>query len=485
MAPGELGDTPRFRLLSDEKLRRIHEASLELLEDVGVRIATEESRELLADAGCTVTDGEIVKIPCRVVEDAIDSAPKRVVIYDREGNEALILQGKNTHFGMGVAGLYFIDPETAERRNALVEDIGLACRVADALPNIDFVATPLVTRATPESPQEIVNQREFEAMVSNTTKPLFVLVENATSLEDILDMASAVAGGAEAMREKPFVVPYLNNVSPLVYNAETLDKILLSVDRGIPVRCIPSPLAGGTVPVTLAGTVAVANAESLCGLVISQVRRRGAPHIIGFASSILDMKTANITYSSPEGSILSMAAAELGHYYDLPVAGSGCFCSSMGADQQAALEQMMSAYSCMMAGLHLVSQIGGMEAGLSFSLEAAVMGDEIIGMLRRIMRGLPVNDEALALDTIRAVGPGGNFLETEHTFRHYKREQWQPTLLCRTTYASWVEMGEKLMGDRVKEKLAEIIRTHQPRPLPDEIKAQMSATIQRRKRSPS
>ncbi|MEE9199775.1 MAG: trimethylamine methyltransferase family protein, partial [Dehalococcoidia bacterium] len=171
-------DAPRFRLLTDEKLHRIHEASLEVLEDVGVRIATEAARELLADAGCKVIDEDIVKIPRRVVEDAIDSAPKRVVIYDREGNETLILQGNNTHFGMGVTGLNFLDPETGERRDATITDMGLVCRVADALPNIDFVSTPLVTRATPEYPQEVVNQREFEAMVSNTTKPLFVLVEN-------------------------------------------------------------------------------------------------------------------------------------------------------------------------------------------------------------------------------------------------------------------------------------------------------------------
>ncbi len=155
----------------------------------------------------------------------------------------------------------------------------------------------------------------------------------------------------------------------------------------------------------------------------------------------------------------------------------------MAVDQQTAVGQMMGVYSCILAGAHVVPYIGGIEAGLCFSLEAAVMGDEIIGMVRRIMRGLPVDDETLALDTIRAVGPGGNFLETEHTFRHFRKEQWQPTLLCRTTYDSWVEGGSKLMGDQVKEKLAHIIESHQPKVLPDEVRAEMSRIIDRRMQS--
>ncbi len=258
-------DAPQFRLLSDEKIQRIHEASLEVLEEVGVRITTEEARTLLADAGCDVADNEIVKIPRRVVEDAIVSAPKRVVLYDRDGEAALYLEGKNCYFGMGITAIHFRDPVSGERRDARIEDMALATRVADALPNLDLVATPMVVKSAPGMPQQIVNQCEFQAMVTNTTKPLFVLVENSDILGDVLDMAAAVRGGPEAFRERPFVVPYLNNVSPLVYNVETLDKLLLSADRGAPVRCCPAPMAGATTPVTLAGTLACTNAETLVG----------------------------------------------------------------------------------------------------------------------------------------------------------------------------------------------------------------------------
>ncbi|MEE9261969.1 MAG: trimethylamine methyltransferase family protein, partial [Dehalococcoidia bacterium] len=465
---------------SDEKLERIHEASLQVLEAVGVRITTEAARQLLADAGCQVTD-DIVKIPRRVVEDAIESAPKRIVIYDREGKESLYLEGKNTYFGLAGTALYFRDVESGERRDARVEDIALACRVGDALPNIDFILTPMVTKATSEIPQGLVNQREFEAMVSNTTKPFMVLVENATTLRDILDIAAAVAGGAEALRLRPFVWPLLSVVSPLVYNVDTMEKLLLAVDRGAPVRVGSAPMAGGTGPVTLAGTVVLLIAETLSGLVISQLRRRGAPFIMGNSPTILDMKTVK-QCGVPEWSILSTAVVEMAHYYGLPVQ-NGCFYDSMDADQQSAVEHMMSVYSSILAGTHLALYVGLLEGGLAFSPEAAVLGDEVIGMVRRMMRGLSIDDDALAVDTIRSVGHGGSFLTTEHTFRHYKREQWQPTLLCRTTFASWVEGGSKPMGEQVKEKLAKIIRSHQVKPLPDEVKAQISDIIERRKQS--
>ncbi len=480
---GELGDAPGLRVLSDEKFRRIHEAALEVLEEVGVTIATVEARELLVGAGCTLADEKIVRIPPRVVEDALDSAPKRVVIYDREGNEALLLEGTNCHFGMGITAIFFRDPVTGERRPARTEDVALVCRVADALPNLDFIGTPLVVKGTPEAPLEIVNQLGFAAMVSNTTKPLLLLTEDATVLTDNLDIAAAVVGGDRALRERPFVLPILSSVSPLVLNVDTLEKLFVCVDRGIPVRCGSSPMAGATAPVSIAGMLTTCIAETLSGLAVAQLRRSGAPFMMGNTPAILDMKTTNIVYTSPETMVLSAAVAEMAHYYGLPVWGGGCFCSGTVADEQTALEQMVGAFNAVLAGIHVVPYVGGMEAGLSFSLESAVMGDEIIGMVRRIMRGMPVDDESLALDTIRAVGPGGNFLETEHTFRHYKKEQWQPTLLCRTTYDSWVESGSKSMGDRVKEKLAGIIESHRVKPLPEGVQTRISEIIERRMQS--
>lgn len=480
---GELGDAPRFRLLSDVKLERMHEASIQVLEEVGVRITTPAALKLLSDAGCTVVGEDTVKISRSLVEDAIASAPKRIVIHDRTGNERLFLEGKNTYFGLGITGIKFLDPEGGAERDFTLEDIALACRVADALPNLDLIGTPGVVKETTEMPQAIVNQYEFAAMVTNTTKPLTVLVENGTILRDVLDMAGAVAGGADMLRERPFVIPYLNCVSPLIYNPDTLDKLLLSAEWGIPVLCIPAPQAGATGPVTLAGAIATGNAETLCGLVLSQLKRRGAPFITGCDPAIMDMKTGNIAFGAPEQSMLMIAAAEMAHYYGLPVTGLGCATDSKRPDQQAAMEQTMSAYSCLLAGVHLIPYVGFLESGLIFSLEGAVMGDEVVGMLRRITAGVPVDDETLALETTRSVGPGGNYLQEEHTLKHFRTELWQPTVLTRATHARWEEEGGKLLGDRVKERLAEIIRSHEVEPLPDQAGARIAEIIEERKRS--
>ncbi len=479
---GELGDAPRFRLLSDEKLARLHQASLRILGEVGVKVTIPEAIELLEGAGCPV-EGDVVRIPGAVVEEAIASAPDRIVVYDRTGREALLLGGKNVHFGLGITGINFLDPETGEERDFTLDDFAVCCRVADALPNTDLIGTPGVLRPTPEMPQEICNQYEFAAMVTSTTKPLTVLVENGDVLRDVFAMAAAAAGGEAALRERPFIIPYLNCVSPLVYNAETLDKLLLSAEWGIPVLCIPSGQCGATGPVTLAGSIALFNAETLAGLVVHQLKRPGAPFITGSDPAIMDMKTANIAYASPEASLLLMGAAELAHYYGLPVTGLSISSESKRPDQQMTLEQAIGAYGCLLSGVNLMPYMGFLESGLIFSLETLVMADEIVGLLRRIFRGVPVDDDTLALDVIRSVGIGGHFLGEAHTLTRFRSEHWQPTVLTRETHHAWETRGSKVMGDRVKEKLREIIATHEPEPLPGEVEAQIYRLIDERKKS--
>ena len=472
-------DVPFIHLLSEEKIVRIHDAAIEVLEKTGIKVATESARKLLTDAGCTVSRGsDIVKVPRRIVEDAISSCIKEITIYDREGVECMCLGGRRSYFGMGTTCIYFRDVVSGERRDAYVEDIALACRVMDALPNLDFAANPLVVKQTENIPQKIVNQVGFEAMVSNTTKPLLILSENARILRDNLDIAAAIVGGIDALRQKPFVCVFPSIISPLFFDSDTLEKFFLAADRGIPVRCGSSPLSGGTAPVTTAGMLVVCIAESLGGIVITQLRSPGTPVFIGNTPGIIDMKKGNLSYSSPETTMISIAVAEMAHYYGLPVVSPAAFSSSMDTDMQVALELMMSIYSCCLAGSNLIAHIGGLEAAIGFSLESVILGDEIIGMVKRIMKGIPVDDEAIALGAIDSVGPAGHFLDSQHTFQHFRKEQWQPTVLNRTAFEEWSQEGSKLMRQRVKEKLNETITTHQPRPLSDEVQVQISKIIQ-------
>ncbi|MCC6221910.1 MAG: trimethylamine methyltransferase family protein [Thermoleophilia bacterium] len=479
---GRLGDAPRFRLLSDEKLARLHGASAWILEEIGVKVTTRPALDLLAAAGCPI-DGGVVRIPREVVESAIASAPSEIVVYDRSGHEALFLGEKNVHFGLGITGIYFLDPETGEERDFTLEDFAVSCRVADALPNTDMIGTPGVLRATPEIPQEIVNHHEFAAMVANTTKPLAVLVENGPILRDVFEMASVAVGGQANLRARPFIIPYLNCVSPLIYNVETVDKLLLSADWGIPVLCIPSGQCGATGPVTLAGSIALSNAETLAGLVIHQLKRPGAPFIMGSDPAIMDMRTGNIAYATPETSLLMMGAAELAHYYGLPVTGLSNTSESKRPDQQMSLEQAIGAYGVLLSGVHLLPYMGFLESGRIFSLEALVTADEIVGMLRRIFRGVPVDDDTLALETIRHVGIGGQYLGEPHTLTHFREELWQPSVLTRETHHAWETRGRKATGERVKAKLREILETHQPEPLSAEAEAEIGRIIDERRNS--
>ncbi len=472
---GDMGDHPRFRVLSDEKLERIHEAIAEILETIGVKITATNARQMMADAGCPVED-DVVHIPRQLLEDSIGSAPSKFTIYNRDGEEALHMGSQDVYTHTGYTPLEFFDVDTGERRDYTLDDFRLVSRVADALPNIDIIGQPGVCRPTEEDPLEVINQLEVEAMLTNTSKPLHLVVASGEVLEDCLEMAEAVAvaNGARALSEKPFVVPYLNPISPLLYNDDVTDKLLISVDWGVPVLCGPMTMAGGTSPVTLAGSIAQTMGEVLTGLVMSQVRRQGAPFIMEANPATLDLRTG-IPNRCPEWILMINACREMGQYYGVPIqVGSTGFGNRGIQDAEMGWDQMLGALTTMLSGGD-----GGMGIGAGPSLEVGILADELVGMLKAMMRGVEVNDETLALDVVRDVGPGGGtFLGHPHTWMHF-REHWQPTLLYRGRYEDWAAAGSTEVSDLAKEKIQRIKATHQPKPLPEEAKVKIASVIER------
>jgi trimethylamine--corrinoid protein Co-methyltransferase len=465
-----------YRTFTDAQLEEIHLATLEVLRRTGVRVLEAESLALLRDAGCIITDGTLVRFPPGLVEEALRSVPSRVVLCDRTGEPRAHLEGHRAYFGTGSDLPNTRDLETGERRPSLLSDVEGTARLADALPNLDF----LMSMALPSDvPIETSDRRSFLAMIENTVKPVVFTAWDEKGLADILEMAELVAGGREELSLKPFLLAYLEPTSPLCHSEVVLRKLLMMVDHGLPFVYAPGPIDGASAPVTMAGSAVQANAEVMSGMVIAQLRRPGSPFVWGCGSGPMDMRTMVATYSSPEFMLHCMAMAELAHYtYHVPVWGfAGCSDSKL-ADMQAGIESALWILWAALSGSNLVHDVGYIESGLTCSYEMIVMGDEIISFVRRLLAGIRIEPETLALEVIDRVGPGGSYLGDAHTARHF-REVWYPRLLDRRAYHAWTEAGEPTAIKTANQVAREILATHQPEPLPAETLAGLRAIIAR------
>jgi len=453
-----------FQMLSDSQLAEIHHASLEILDRTGVRVHDSEARDLLRDAGCLISDGNLVRFPATVVEEAVDHAPSRIVLHHGSGESQLVLEGQTSYFGTGSDLMHTLDLETGERRLSCLSDVRDTARLADSLPNLDFV----MSMALPSDLAPATSDRHsFLAMITNTTKPVVFTAWDESGLADIIAMAETVAGGADALSLNPFLLAYLEPTTPLQHSQTVLRKMLMMADRQLPIVYAPGGVDGASAPVTAAGSLALANAEVLSGLTIAQLRQPGTPVVYGSGSGPLDMRTTVATYSSPEFMRHCKAMAELGQrFYHLPTWGfSGCTDSKL-PDIQAGIESSLWILWTALSGNNLVHDIGYIESGMTCSYEMIVICDEVIGAVRRLLGGIEVTPETLALEVIDEVGPGGDFLSTDHTLRHYK-ECWYPNLLDRFSYQSWIDAGRPEAIAKARQAARDAIANHRPEPLPD------------------
>ncbi len=450
-------------LFSDAQLEQIHLASLEVLRRTGVRIQEAESLALLQEAGCVVSDGTLVRFPAAVVEDALARAPSRVTLCDRTGTPRVFLEGRRTYFGTGSDLPNALDLETGQRRPSLLRDVQDTARLADALPNLDFV----MSMALPSDvPPRTSDRHSFLAMVENTVKPIVFTAWDEAGLLDLIAMAEAVAGGPAELALKPFLFAYLEPSSPLCHSEAALRKLLTMADHGLPFVYAPGPMDGATAPMTPAGALAMANAEVLSGLAVAQLRRPGAPFVWGSGSGPLDMRTAVGAYVSPEFMLHCMGMAELAHrFYRLPVWGFAGCSDSKEPDMQAGIESALWILWAALSGANLVHDVGYIESGLTCSYEMIAVGDEIIGFVRRLLHGVDLNGETLALEVIDRVGPGGNFLASPHTRRHLS-EAWFPRLMDHQTFPAWAAAGRQDLRQRAREAVRQTLATHRPTPVP-------------------
>jgi trimethylamine--corrinoid protein Co-methyltransferase len=316
----------------------------------------------------------------------------------------------------------------------------------------------------------------MEAMLHHTTKPIVFVTNDFANCVRNVEMAEIVAGGSDALEARPFCACYVNVTTPLRHNEEALQKLLFLAEKGLPVLYIPVIIAGMTGPVTMAGSMAALNAGVLAGLVLSQLKRPGAPFVVpGCGLTTLDMKTMVSPYCSPDAKGVPHA---MGHYYGLPIFGLGGASESKLVDQQAAAEAALLLMLETLNGGNLIHDLGYLESGLCGSLAQLAICDEIVGWLKHFVRPLEINDETLALDLVHEKGPEGHFIECDHTLAHF-REHWYPGLFERGDYGEWQAQGSKSLGERASERVSEILATHEPQPLPEEVACKIRGVVQR------
>jgi trimethylamine--corrinoid protein Co-methyltransferase len=448
-----------LHFLTEAQKRDLYNGALEVLGRIGMQLDDEEARDILLAAGATIDDRDRLLIPRRLVEDARASAPSTVPMFDRNGNAAMDLGAYRSYFGNGSDVMRMFDLQTGELRPTVLADTRAAAQLTDSLPNIDFIMSFAFPHDVDDPHRaEIEN---FRVMVSNSTKPLTIIAENLDELRAIWQVACALRGGEEPLRHKPYFVTYAQPSSPLEHPVDPLEKLLYCADKGIPVVYSPAPLTGATCPITVAGQLVQGMAESLAGLVIHQLRRPGAPFIFGIGPAVLDLVTTQSSYNAPEYLAAYLGAIEMARWLDLPNWGYAGTSDSHVVDAQAGMEAGEITLLSMLAGSNLNHDIGYLAFGLSCSLEMIVITDEYLAMNRRLLAGITVDRESMALDTIDGVGPGGHFMNAKHTLKNARSAQWRPTILNRSGIERWQKAGAPDLRGAARDKALKILSEYE------------------------
>ena len=454
-AGGSLMPAARLIVWDDAACWRVHEATLALLEETGVEVRHAGAREQLAEAGARV-EGTRARIPGALVDAALQSAPRHFKLRERgaSGGEGharrgelggLELEDGKSYFGTGSDCVYVTDPDTGERRRSTTVDVEGMAALAEKLPNLDFVMSMGLPN---DVAAEVGDLAQFAAMLAGTRKPLLTTAHDAVSLRRMKDMA-ALCGEARSFGCYAMPNP------PLIHSGEALDKVQACAELDIPLIYAPAPAAGTTAPASMTATIVIGNAETLSGLVVHQLTRGGAPFVYGVGCGAFDMRTAVDVYGAPEHFLGNAAATDLARFYGLPSFAYAAVADAKTFDEQWAAEAGITAVLGALSRATLLHDVGYLESGLQSSYDTIVLGDELVGYARALLVEVGVDDEALALNEIDAVGPGGSHLGRGYTRQHH-RETWAPRLFDRATHDRWAAAGATTLKERVAVRTQEL-----------------------------
>ena len=456
-----------LEVFTDDQIRTLHQATLDVLDDVGIKVESEEALEIFHGAGARVErleDHGVVRFPPGLIEACIGSAPSRIVYHGREAKDDYVLESGKVGFTTFGECVQIIDPVTRQVRPTTKDDLGKITRTCDHLEEIVVVERPVGSLEQFAPTQPLHN---YEAMVTNTSKHLFLGFYSAENAKRIAQMAAACVGGMENFRRRPTVTAFVCPTSPLVLVKMCCDVIIQCARLGIGVSPISMVLAGATSPATLAGSLVVHNAEVLGAIALAQLTVEGTPCTYASCSTIMDLRFGIPATGAPELGMLSAGLTKLAQCYELPCWMGGGLSDSKLPDSQAAHEFALTATVAALSGANFVYGAGALESGLTFDYAKLVMDCEQIRRIQHLRRGISVDGETLALAIIREVGAGGEYLTHQHTYENM-RTLSQSDLFDRRNRSVWMnKTSGKDLTERAYEKAAHILATHEPASLPE------------------
>jgi trimethylamine--corrinoid protein Co-methyltransferase len=450
---------PWYEVFMQQQVDQIHEASLQILEQIGVEFGWPPALEVLAKGGAKV-EGERVFFSPRMVEEQLKKAPSQFRIYARNPEKDVIIGGDHIAFAPGYGAPFVTDLNNGRRKGTL-KDFENFVKLIEASPYQDICS------GVPIEPSDVAHENrhawKLYTAMKYSDKCFMGSSMGQERARDSIRMASILFGSEAQLAEKPRLISIQVSLTPLKYDARMLGAIMEYAGAGQPQLISSLSMAGATGPATLAGNLALQNAEVLAGIVLTQLVREGAPVVFAGASSNADMRSVHLSIGSPEMALNTAATAQMARYYNLPSRSGGAVCDAKAPDAQAGYESMMSLLMAQVSGINFVLHSAGiLESYNCMSYEKFIIDDEICGMVKRIKRGYEVNANTLALDVIKEAGPGGHFLDKDHTFEHFRTECYQPRLSNRDVFENWRDnKGSPQCMQAANKRYKEILETYE------------------------
>ena len=464
--------------LSESDIEQIHQTNLKVFAEIGVQVNFPEARNLFKKAGAFVDDAtRIVKIPPGLFQELIATAPSIVTLCGRAEDGALDCEigGDKVYIGTGGTALNVQDPGENNCRRSRLTDIMQIARLVEALDNIHFYMLNVYPN---ELPVEEVDVNRFGTALNRTRKHVIGGVYTVEGVRNVIRMAEIIAGSPEKLRERPFISMVTCPISPFKLD-EMYGQLTMEVARqNIPVVVPTEPLCGATAPITLAGNLVVQSVDTLAGVMLTQLANPGTPVFFGCISSITDLRDMKYLSGAIEMGLMNAAAAQMARFYQLPLYSTAGMSDSKVTDAQAGYETALTTLLVALAGGNLIHDAAGfLEFCMTASYDKLVIDNEINGMIMRAVEGIKVDEETLAFDLLKKVGPGGHFVSARHTRRYMRSEQYHPQLSNRDNREKWEQTGAKDAKARAADKVRQVLEQPEQPVLSPEIRAQINQEI--------